>query len=178
MKNFVRLLAVLCVMFACLFVLHSAALADNPTDKPAAKLSIQLDDDTPVSLSDNEALNGQTESKAGQLWSLATNEFENSYRSSPMIWNIAIMIMGFFGMKAGSKKTGSLISQIYSSNAAMEIFGVLLAIVGGFCVLNAVAYAASWEYLTPNLILGGIIAVIFGIGIACDANEQRNNKNK
>lgn len=167
-----------CVMLLGLAIVCATSItsAAPPKDEPQqpTKLSVKIEDEAvtaPVPLAENKALND--ESSFTKLASAASAQFQEGYKEQPLLWTLAISIMGFFGVKAGSNKVGTWIAKLSQHANPAEIAGIGLACIGVMGVTNAAAHGFGWSYTTPNLIVGSLLTGLIGIGIACDADNAK-----
>ena len=168
-----------CVMLLGLAIVCATSItsAATPKDEPQqpTKLSVKIEDEAvtaPVPLAENKALDGES-SPLSKLASAASDQFQEGYKEQPLLWTLAISIMGFFGVKAGTNKVGSWVAKLSQYANPAEIAGIGVACIGVMGVTNAAAHGFGWSYITPNLIVGSLLTGIIGIGIACDAENAK-----
>jgi hypothetical protein len=59
-----------------------------------------------------------------------------------------------------------------------EVIGSLAMISGLLVVTNGICCACNWSYMVSNMIVGGFLAMVFGVGIAAQAADTRKQKTK
>ena len=84
-----------------------------------------------------------------------------------------VIIWGYIATAAAA-----LLFQGYRALAAntshMEAIGCFMMIVGLFLAANGIAIASGWSYTATNMIVGGLVAMIFGLvlSVICEREKQ------
>ena len=67
---------------------------------------------------------------------------------------------------------------LVASSSHGEVIGSIAMIAGLLVIANGICCACSWSYMVTNMIVGGFLAMVFGVGIAAQSADARKQKNK